>query len=50
MPGSLNTPKKVAKLSIVPGPPKVMRVFELLGLQEEFPFEEGIDGGQPVRG
>lgn len=42
--------KKVAKLSIVPGPPKVMRVFELLGLQEEFPFEEGIDGGQPVLG
>jgi anti-anti-sigma factor len=31
--------KKGAKLSIIPGPPQVMRVFELLGLQDAFPFE-----------
>jgi anti-sigma B factor antagonist len=32
-----------AKLTIVPGPPNVMSVFELVGLQDAFPFE-GSDG------
>lgn len=40
--------KRVAKLSIIPGSPNVMRVFELLGLQQEFPFE-GTDQAQPIR-
>ena len=30
-------------LSIIPGSPTVMRVFEMLGLQGEFPFED-VDG------
>jgi len=28
-----------AKLSLIPGPPQVMRVFELVGLLRELPFE-----------
>jgi anti-sigma B factor antagonist len=33
--------RKAAKLTITPGPPEVMRVFELLGLKNAFPFEDG---------
>ena len=38
--------RRAAKLSIIPGPPQVMRVFELLGLQEAFPFEGRRESGE----